>query len=286
MTKAITPLNARRNNFARVRAGTVAIGRVAILSDRANVDLQSVEILGTGFLIDSRGIIVTAKHVVQQVIDDSQRPIDEIGTVLKVMIEVVEVKSDDQIGIGMKFGSFRHFRYEPDFDLAVMSFDLNDENRGALKPLLLSTEHCVEGDEVAVCGYPFGHFLHAEYFGNSRIAVPSFSQGIVSATLPHPKAPFMQQTFQMDAMINGGNSGGPVFNPATGDVVGIVTQSIMTRTRVLHSSIGGLDDPPQTSDPASGTCHDVDPYRLGSRRPHSSRSGSGKEAYYRYLVII
>jgi S1-C subfamily serine protease len=57
----------------------------------------------------------------------------------------------------------------------------------------------------------------------------------------------------MDAMVNGGNSGGPIFKPGTGEVVGVVVQSVTIKSRVLTDPAGpDAEKPSPLQDPASG----------------------------------
>jgi serine protease Do len=87
--------------------------------------------------------------------------------------------------------------------------------RGATVAKLVDSEPVLTGDPVFLVGAPYG----LSY---------SLSQGVISArwapdtvTKEFPLAEF----FQTDAVINTGNSGGPMFNRA-GDVIGIVSHNI------------------------------------------------------------
>jgi hypothetical protein len=94
------------------------------------------------------------------------------------------------------------------------------------RPLTLSTELYEEGDELAVCGWPFGLELHQDQ-QQGGVVTASFAPAMVSAVLPSPRAAQKYpQVFQLAATINGGNSGGPVFDPGTGEVLGVVISSI------------------------------------------------------------
>lgn len=74
------------------------------------------------------------------------------------------------------------------------------------------------GDEVLWGGYPAGSPL------------PSWHKGMVSylGELPSGSRP---TGIQLDGTVNSGNSGGPILNPHTSAVIGVVT-----------SKLGGLDD--------------------------------------------
>ena len=92
-------------------------------------------------------------------------------------------------------------------------------------PLSLAREKCEEGDEITVCGFPLGDNLISQH--PSPYFSPTFSAGIVSASLSFAEAtPDTRTHFRMDIMVNPGNSGGPVFDQYTGEVVGIVSDTI------------------------------------------------------------
>ncbi len=109
----------------------------------------------------------------------------------------------------------------PDVEMLNIGDLTVDPETQFVRPVVLSSEEPEEGDRIAVCGYPHGLRLHSNATMNA-----SFSSGIVSAVLPGPEAQGIHRTkFQLDAMILGGTSGGPAFDPETGAVLGMVTQN-------------------------------------------------------------
>ena len=130
--------------------------------------------LGTGFIIDKDGFILTNNHVVEDT--------DEIK---------------------VKIGDDREFKAEvvgrdPKTDLALIKIDA----KGALAAIPLGDSDKLEvGDWVVAIGNPFG-------LGNTVTA------GIVSAKYRQIGAGAYDNFIQTDASINPGNSGGPLLNTA------------------------------------------------------------------------
>ncbi len=139
--------------------------------------------LGTGFVIDSSGIILTNNHVVQDA--------DEIK------IQFTE-DSDEKPTEGKVIGR------DPELDVALIQVKTDRK----LVALPLGDSNALEvGEYVMAVGNPFGQ-------GHS------VSHGIVSAKgRTAPGTPFANW-LQTDAPINPGNSGGPLLN-LRGEVVGI-----------------------------------------------------------------
>ncbi len=144
--------------------------------------------LGSGFIIDASGIIVTNNHVISN--EDEDNVVDKIQVVLGDN-EKYEAKL-----IGRDVAS----------DLAVLKID-------AKRPLPFvkfgSSDTIRVGDWALAVGNPFG-------VGQSVTAgiISGLHRDVVGAQYP-----FFIQT---DASINRGNSGGPMFN-SRGDVIGINT---------------------------------------------------------------
>ena len=128
--------------------------------------------LGSGFIIDRDGYILTNNHVVAKA--------DEIEVTLR----------NGQAYPATIIGR------DPETDLALIKIDAEDD----LKPLFLGdSEKVAAGDWVIAVGSPFG-------LGNTVTA------GIVSAKYRRIGAGAYDDFIQTDASINPGNSGGPLLN--------------------------------------------------------------------------
>ena len=149
--------------------------------------------LGSGVIVDSKGYIVTNRHVVEKA--------DRIR--VKLQDENPASPGHDAKLIGM----------DQETDLAVIKIDLDR----ALPAAKLGNSDGMEvGDWVLAIGSPFG-------------LQETVTAGIVSAKGRNivPNRQF-QSFIQTDAAINPGNSGGPLVNMA-GEVIGINT-AILTET--------------------------------------------------------
>jgi S1-C subfamily serine protease len=148
---------------------------------------QTQQSLGSGFVVDKTGHIVTNYHVVQgaQTIDVS------FSNHESMKAHVV--------------GS------DPSTDIAVLKVDASSR---ALTPLPLGDSDKVRvGDSVVAIGNPFG-------------LDRTVTAGIVSALQRQIQAPnnwSIDHVIQTDAPINHGNSGGPLLN-ANGQVIGVNAQ--------------------------------------------------------------
>jgi S1-C subfamily serine protease len=143
--------------------------------------------LGSGFVVDKTGHIVTNFHVIDGA--------DEIR---------VSFSNRDTVGAQL-VGT------DPSTDLAVLRVEASP---GALRPLPLGDSDKVEvGQPVVAIGNPFGL---------DRTA----TAGIVSALqrlITAPNQFTIDHVIQTDAPINQGNSGGPLLNER-GQVIGVNTQ--------------------------------------------------------------
>jgi S1-C subfamily serine protease len=161
---------------------------------------QKSEALGSGFVIDKAGHIVTNYHVVEGADD------------IKVSFSNQDTVKAKVVGT------------DPSTDLAVLRVN---ENASALTPLTLGDSDRIEvGDEVVAIGNPFGL---------DRTA----TAGIVSALqrgITAPNGYTIDHAIQTDAPINHGNSGGPLLN-TRGQVVGVNSQ-IETGGSSLGGNVG------------------------------------------------
>jgi serine protease Do len=128
--------------------------------------------LGSGFIVDASGYIVTNNHVIQEA--------DEITVILhdETRLKAEVVGRDPKTDIAI-------LKVEPKAPLTAIAFGDSDDSR--------------VGDWVIAIGNPFG-------FGGTVTA------GIISARNRDIRAGPYDDFLQTDASINRGNSGGPMFN--------------------------------------------------------------------------
>ncbi|MEE9315057.1 MAG: DegQ family serine endoprotease [Rhizobiaceae bacterium] len=133
---------------------------------------RKVQSLGTGFVIDPAGIIITNNHVIADADEINVEFTD--GTSLKAEVIGTDVKTDIAV-----------LRVKPAAKLLAVPFGKSSKSR--------------VGDWVMAIGNPFGQ-------GSS------VTLGIVSAINRDIRSGPYDSFIQTDAAINRGNSGGPLFN--------------------------------------------------------------------------
>jgi S1-C subfamily serine protease len=148
---------------------------------------QQEQSLGSGFVVDKAGHIVTNYHVVSGA--RQVRVSFSNGASLKATVEGTD----------------------PSSDLAVLKIDASSR---ALTPLPLGDSDAMQvGDPVVAIGNPFG-------------LDRTVTAGIVSAiqrAIAAPNGYTIDHVIQTDAAINHGNSGGPLLN-GQGQVIGVNSQ--------------------------------------------------------------
>ncbi len=155
---------------------------------RRQIPQRPVYAVGSGFIVDKSGYIVTNQHV----IEDASR--------ITVKLESGEELTAWVVGV------------DEETDLAVLKIDAGHD----LPYLKFGDSDKAEiGDWVLAVGSPFG-------------LAKSVTAGIISQKLRDtPSTTLFQHFIQTDAAINRGNSGGPLVN-MDGDVIGINSQIATT----------------------------------------------------------
>jgi S1-C subfamily serine protease len=197
---------------ARVKRSVVAVGTYIPAGS------PGFRFLGTGFVVGDGNRVVTNAHVLAAVPEGSEERlvIALPGSGRVVARPVRQVGSD------------------PDHDLALLGFD------GPPMPALtLGDSNAVrDGQDVAMTGFPLG--------GSIGI-VPVTHKGIVSALTPvgQPLATARQldsktvrrlsvgnyQVLQLDIVSYPGNSGSPLYDPDSGEVLGILNMVFIKGTK-------------------------------------------------------
>ena len=200
---------------ARIRPSIVLIGTY-----RAT-DSPRFRFLGTGFVVGQGTHIVTNAHV-------AGRP-DALAQDEQAL--VVQVPASNGAWAMHKA---RVLEKSETHDLALLQMD------GVAAPALkVAASHGVrEGDDLAFTGFPIGGLL-----GFSPVTHRATVSSITTMALPSPSGQRLSgrairslregkiQIFQLDGTAYPGNSGGPLFDPANGDVVGVINMVLVKNTR-------------------------------------------------------
>ena len=154
---------------------------------------ENVTSLGSGFVFDKEGRIITNHHVVQ----DSKS------------VDVTFI--DGNRYVATVIGS------DPFNDVAVIKITQNISEK--LRPLILGNSSRVEvGDQVIAIGNPYG------LAGSMSLGIVSQKGRLISTEGSAFSIPSVIQT---DALINPGNSGGPLLNTHE-EVIGMNTAGVLS----------------------------------------------------------
>lgn len=164
--------------------------------------LRPQQALGSGFVLDKTGHIVTNYHVIEGA-------------------DQIEVSFSNKDTLRAKLvGS------DPSTDIAVLRVEAS--SRG-LTPLELGTSGGVRvGDPVVAIGNPFGL---------ARTATAGIVSAVQERTITAPNGYPIDHVIQTDAPINSGNSGGPLLNDRA-QVIGVNSQIASAQGSAGNVGIG------------------------------------------------
>lgn len=193
---------------------------IAIVGTFKSLESPRFRLRGTGFVVGDGNLVVTNAHVV---IDGAEALPD---TSL-----VVQIWSADR---GFQIRQASILKVDKVHDLVLMRFE-----GGAAPALAIRDSSGVrEGQSVAFTGFPIGGAL-----GYSPVTHRGMISSITSSIVPTPSARMLNEStirgaragsfdiFQLDATAYPGNSGGPLFDPESGEVLGVVNMVFIKGTR-------------------------------------------------------
>lgn len=214
----VMPLLPARANLA----DTVALVRpsVVIVGTYRATDSPRFRLRGTGFVAGSGNTAITNAHV----LPDTSENQDGMSLVIQVR--------GAQRDLSMRGATV--LAVDRVHDLALLRFD------GAPVPAMVirDSDTVREGQSVAFTGFPIGGAL-----GFSPVTHRGTISSIVAAAVPAPTARQLTEAtirgaragdydvFQLDGTAYPGNSGGPLFDPDTGAVLGVVNMVLLKGTR-------------------------------------------------------
>jgi len=199
--------------ITRVKPSVVAVGTFKA------TDNPRFSFSGTGFVVAPGNLVVTAAHVLPANVGDvpALRVVVQGDLAGREGLRVATAVAVDRV-----------------HDLALLKID------GAPLPALALADpkDVREGQSIALMGFPIGSLLGF---------IPVTHSGIISAfttmALPPPSSQQLNEKsirqlregnfelYQLDATAYPGNSGGPLFDAASGQVVGVLDSVIVRGTR-------------------------------------------------------
>lgn len=174
---------------------------------------------GTGFAVASGLELVTNAHVLP----------DTLPTGPEQQLAVMTWSSNGQ----WTQRKVRVLAVDRPRDLALLRMD-----GAAIPPLKISDNPAQEGQTIAFMGFPIGGVL-----GYSHVTHRGLVSSIAALVLPPPTSQFLTeksvaqlrrgnfQIYQLDATAYPGNSGGPVFDPETGELVAVINSVLIKGSR-------------------------------------------------------
>lgn len=204
-----------QDTIARVKLSVVGVGTYA----RARA--PPFQFRGTGFAVADGSIVVTNAHVLPSALDEAK------SESLSILIPASSSKP----------ATVREaFRLAVDADADLALLKLSGE---PLPPLKLGKSSVVrEGQEILMTGYPIGAILGpipATHRGMiaaiTPIAIPQGRASELNAAVIRRLATGAFPVFQLDATAYPGNSGSPVYDPVTGEVLGVVNMVFVKGTK-------------------------------------------------------
>jgi serine protease Do len=204
------------DTIARVKASVVAVGTVQRLRT------PQFRFLGTGFAVGDGSLIATNAHVVAKPLAAGADP----------ELLAVAIPSDDpqkaQVRVVQRVAS------DVERDLALLRLP-----GSRLPPLALRDSDTVrEGEPYLLTGFPIGGVLglyaathRAMIAAVTPIAIPPADSRKLDAALLRRLQSGAFAVFQLDATSYPGNSGSPLYDAATGEVVGVLNMVFVKGTK-------------------------------------------------------
>lgn len=208
----------------RIKASVVAIGTYQRTRSPA------FRFLGTGFAVGNGRLIATNAHVLPDSVVD-----DKLETLVVVLPGDEQTRAVRQV---------TRVAVDKNRDLAVLRLE-GGEPLPAL--VLAGGARPLEGQSIAFTGFPIGNALgmtpvtHRGIIAAiTPIGIPQGNARDLNPALVRRLAGEEFRVYQLDATAYPGNSGSPVFNPDSGEVLGVINMVFVksTKENVLSNPSG------------------------------------------------
>lgn len=203
------------SSIAKVKPSVVVVGSFK------NTNSPRFGMRGTGFVVGDGNLVITNAHVLAQPADV------DVDAVLVIQVRLAPNE--------WQMRPVTVLDVDKAHDLALLRFE-----GPALPALAVRASGAVqEGQAIAFMGFPIGGAL-----GFSPVTHRGMVSSISPAALPTPSAQQLNEKtirslragssfdiYQLDGTAYPGNSGGPLFDPETGEVLGVVNMVFIKGTR-------------------------------------------------------
>ncbi len=202
------------DTVARIKPALVVVGSFR------STDSPRFRMRGSGFVVGDGTLVITNFHVLPEASENMANA--------SMVVQVRRAGGD----LSMRQATV--VQVDKVHDLALLRFE------GAPAPAMLigDSNAAREGQAVAFMGFPIGGAL-----GFSPVTHRALISSITPAAMPTPSARQLNEAtirsvrtgqfsiFQLDGTAYPGNSGGPLFDPDTGDVLGVVNMVFIKGSR-------------------------------------------------------
>lgn len=202
-----------------MRASVVAVGTF----DRTRS--PQFQFLGTGFVVGNGTLVVTNAHVLPPLLDPARR---------ETIAILLPGRPGDKDKDDVQAREARQIAVDASTDLALLKV-----NGSPLPALVVGDSEVIkEGQEILFTGFPIGAVLGpfpATHRGMisviTPIAIPQGRAADLDPAVVRRLTTGSFPVFQLDATAYPGSSGSPVYDPETGDVIGIVNMVLVKGTK-------------------------------------------------------
>lgn len=203
------------STIAKVKPSVVIVGTYKTTNS------PRFSLRGTGFVVGNGNLVITNAHVLAQL------AAEDVQAVLVIQIRVGPNELQMRPTTVLEVDKLH--------DLVLLRFE------GPAAPALnvRDSDSVQEGQAIAFMGFPIGGAL-----GFSPVTHRGMVSSIAAVALPTPSAQQLNEktirslrakenfdVFQLDGTAYPGNSGGPLFDPDTGEVMGVVNMVFIKGTR-------------------------------------------------------
>jgi S1-C subfamily serine protease len=193
-----------RDTIAHIKPSIVAVGTFAPTRN------PQFEFRGTGFAVADGSLIATNNHVLPSILDPERN--ESLA---------VAIPDGNRVQVRAATRAFSDIAT----DLAVLRME------GARLPALTlgNAERVRDGDSVLFTGFPLGGALgliatshRGMISAHTPIAIAALSSRRLDPKVVHQLSDNPISVFQLDATAYPGNSGSPIYDPDSGEVLGII----------------------------------------------------------------